>query len=92
MTDHQLDPIEEITAANVSCDILNEHVAGSLLMAWRLLEFLLLDDLPAAKAYHERRIAPILDQGVAQLTQLEEHHKSAQARATILRGVPGHGG
>lgn len=98
-----MDPIiEEIKDAN---EQRRAYLAGSgiavpmdQMYVTSLLEFLLLEDLDDAKAYHERRIAPILDQAIGKLIQAqeaaeearaeaEEHAREQQARETLLRGV-----
>jgi len=57
-----------------------------------LLEFLILaatgeQGLAEARAYHENRVAVILDAAVANLTRMQEANASAQARQILLEGI-----
>lgn len=57
-----------------------------------LMEYLILanrgpEGLAEARGYHEARIAPILDNAVANMTAVEDRARSAHARATLLNGV-----
>jgi hypothetical protein len=78
---------EEIAAANEArCAFLASvriPVPRDQMYAISLLEFLLGDDeaVEQARAYHERRIAPILDQMIGRVQQLQAQAVEAQAEA-----------
>lgn len=83
--------MDEVRAANQArLQYLLSHgvnVPMDLLYATSLLEYLLGPNLDAAHEYHERRVAPMLDNAVSALTVAEEKNRSAQARATLLNGI-----
>ncbi len=94
MADPEAQEIPVAVANQARIRYLADHgrqVPVDILYQTSLLEFIVLanggpEALAEARAFHEARIAPLLDQAAGHVAEAEEERRSAQARSILLGG------
>jgi hypothetical protein len=86
--------LEAVQANGARVEYLSQHgvnVPMDQLYIVSLLEFIISESEPdllmKAREYHERRIAPILDNVIGKFSEVTEAQESARIRATLLNGI-----